>query len=284
MMYKAENEELNSLDFHFASVISAECAGNDLMLTLCDCEAEWYAVGNESKKKCTVPRIRLRLEDFSIKKALFHEIPYLSPKDNTIKKTREKAVYKSEIDLLVKRLCEDDDIDIFSLRTDESEKGVSVKTEINFAGIERAWYRIEFACKKITAEWESFGEPVSDKLTLKMRAALMKSYIPAVFLALGHKDTPRTAKIAAAAAMGYALSPIDLIPDFIPVLGYIDDVIILSGLIGIAVKLIPNDVFTECYRKAAAESVSPKKKWFYSLPVIIIWIIIMGLIAKAVLI
>jgi len=93
-----------------------------------------------------------------------------------------------------------------------------------------------------------------------------------------HFTAPAAAKIAAAAALGYALSPIDLIPDFIPVLGYIDDVIILSGLIGIAVKLIPNDVFTECYRKAATESVSPKKKWFYSLPVIIIWIIIIGLI------
>lgn len=70
--------------------------------------------------------------------------------------------------------------------------------------------------------------------------------IPAAALAIGHKDTPRLAKIICAVAVGYALSPIDLIPDFVPVIGYIDDIIVLWGLIYMAVRLIPDDVMEEC--------------------------------------
>ena len=62
---------------------------------------------------------------------------------------------------------------------------------------------------------------------LKERAQKLKTDIPAVFLALKEKRTPFLAKIIAAVVVVYALSPIDLIPDFIPVLGYLDDLIIL---------------------------------------------------------
>jgi uncharacterized membrane protein YkvA (DUF1232 family) len=154
--------------------------------------------------------------------------------------------------------------------------------EINIEDDERAWYRIEFACSRICAEWEGFGEAVREKLSLKHKAAMLKEYIPAVFLALGHKDTPMTARIAAAAALGYALSPLDLIPDFIPVLGYLDDVLILSGLIALAVKLIPRAVMTECLKKAAENRIMPRKQWYYALPVMIIWLILLGLIVNAV--
>ena len=174
-------------------------------------------------------------------------------------------------------------MDIFSLTVQECDGGYELLAEINIEDDERKWYHIKFACSHITAVWEEFGEAINDKLTLKQRAAILKDYIPAVFLALGHKDTPLAAKIAAGAALGYALSPIDLIPDFIPVLGYLDDVLILSGLIAIAVKLIPNDVLAECAKKAAEGRVSPKKRWYYSLPIIIIWLIIIGLIVKAIL-
>ena len=57
---------------------------------------------------------------------------------------------------------------------------------------------------------------------LKERAKQLKTDIPAVFLALKRKETPVIAKIIAAVAVAYALSPIDLIPDFIPVIGLID--------------------------------------------------------------
>lgn len=65
---------------------------------------------------------------------------------------------------------------------------------------------------------------------------------------LGHPRTPRAAKIILGAAIAYALSPVDLIPDFIPVLGHLDDIVILPLLLWIALMLIPRDVIQECRR------------------------------------
>lgn len=67
-------------------------------------------------------------------------------------------------------------------------------------------------------------------MNLKERAKKLKKDIPTVFLCLKDKDTPVLAKIIAAITVGYALSPVDLIPDFIPVLGYLDYVILLPAL------------------------------------------------------
>ena len=80
-------------------------------------------------------------------------------------------------------------------------------------------------------------------VNLKERAQQLKIEIPAVFLCLKHKRTPLSAKILAGITLLYALSPIDLIPDFIPVLGYLDDVILLPALIALTIKLVPQDVF-----------------------------------------
>jgi uncharacterized membrane protein YkvA (DUF1232 family) len=85
---------------------------------------------------------------------------------------------------------------------------------------------------------------------LKARAKQLKVDIPAVFIALRKKDTPFAAKILAFIAVAYALSPIDLIPDFIPVIGLLDDIILLPVLIAIVIKLIPPEVFAECRKEA----------------------------------
>lgn len=87
-------------------------------------------------------------------------------------------------------------------------------------------------------------------MNLKERAKELKADIPTVFLALKHRKTPILAKIISVVTVGYALSPIDLIPDFIPVLGYLDDVILLPALIALTIKLIPDDVWTECREKS----------------------------------
>lgn len=63
---------------------------------------------------------------------------------------------------------------------------------------------------------------------------------------LKHPRTPRTSKFFLGAAIAYAVSPIDLIPDFIPVIGHLDDLIVLPFLIWFAVRLIPKEVIAEC--------------------------------------
>ena len=118
---------------------------------------------------------------------------------------------------------------------------------------------------------------------LKERAKQLKTDIPAVFLALKRKETPVLAKIIAAFAVAYALSPIDLIPDFIPVIGFLDDVLILPGLVALVVKLIPADVFAECRKESEGLWTDGKpKKWYYALPIVFIWLLLIFVIVKAV--
>lgn len=120
-------------------------------------------------------------------------------------------------------------------------------------------------------------------MNLKERAKQLKTDIPALFLCLKSKETPPAAQILAGITVGYALSPIDLIPDFIPVLGYLDDIIILPMLIALTIRLIPKDTF-EQYRKQAEgmwKNGKPKK-WYYAIPIAVIWLLIISLIIKAV--
>ena len=121
-------------------------------------------------------------------------------------------------------------------------------------------------------------------MDLKQRAQRLKTDIPAVFLCLQCKDTPMAAKIAAGVTVAYALSPIDLIPDFIPVLGYLDDVIVLPLLVALTIKLLPKDVLERCRKDAQGLWQHGKpKKWYYALPIILIWLFLLCLSVKALL-
>ena len=120
-------------------------------------------------------------------------------------------------------------------------------------------------------------------MKLKERAKQLKKDIPAVFLALNRKETPWYAKLLAILTIGYALSPIDLIPDFIPVLGYLDDVIILPLMVAATINLIPKDVIEQCRIESEQLWKDGKpKRWFYALPIVLIWLIIAALIIKAI--
>ena len=119
---------------------------------------------------------------------------------------------------------------------------------------------------------------------MKQRAAALKRDIPAVFLALKAKQTPLIAKILAGITVAYALSPIDLIPDFVPVLGYLDDVLLLPGLIALTVKLIPRETLEDCRRRAQGMWQDGRpKKWYYALPIAAVWALAALLVVKAIL-
>ncbi len=120
-------------------------------------------------------------------------------------------------------------------------------------------------------------------MNLKQKANQLKKDIPAVFIALKNKDTPVIAKIIAAITVCYALSPIDLIPDFIPVLGYLDDVILLPAFIALTIKLIPHNIFEQCRKESENMWINGKpKKWYYAIPIVLIWVLIIWLIIKGI--
>ena len=118
-------------------------------------------------------------------------------------------------------------------------------------------------------------------MNLRQRAENLKTDVPAVFLTLKDKRTPVLAKLFAALTVAYALSPVDLVPDFIPVLGYLDDVIILPALVALTVRFIPKEIMSSCREKSKEMWQDGKpKKWYYALPVVLFWVVIALLILK----
>ena len=85
---------------------------------------------------------------------------------------------------------------------------------------------------------------------LRRGARAIKRDTLALYLAARHPETPWYAKALAVVIVGYALSPIDLIPDFIPVLGYLDDVILLPIAIVLCIRLIPAHMLADCRTEA----------------------------------
>ena len=88
---------------------------------------------------------------------------------------------------------------------------------------------------------------------LKQRARQLKAEVVALYFAARHPRTPWYAKAFVVGIVAYALSPIDLIPDFIPVLGFVDEIILLPFAIALAVKMIPPDVMAECRARASQQ-------------------------------
>jgi uncharacterized membrane protein YkvA (DUF1232 family) len=93
----------------------------------------------------------------------------------------------------------------------------------------------------------------------------------ALWYALRHPRTPLAAKLVAALVVGYALSPIDLIPDFIPVLGLLDDLVLLPLGIALCLKLLPADVMAEC-RERARESIAKPRSYLAAAVIALLWI------------
>ena len=111
--------------------------------------------------------------------------------------------------------------------------------------------------------------------TLKQKAKHLKSEAQVLIIAYNDSRTPLSAKILIGFTVGYLLSPIDLIPDFIPVLGLLDDLLIVPFLIVLSIKLIPATVLKEARQKAKSDpQILKKTNWIFAALIIIIWLLV----------
>src|SRR5215212_9798145 len=115
--------------------------------------------------------------------------------------------------------------------------------------------------------------------TWKRWAQTIKRDARALYLASRDPRVPWYAKAVAVAVAAYAASPIDLIPDFIPVLGYLDDLIIVPLGIALVIKLIPPEIMAEHRTRATAMQDRPVSKTAAAI-IIAIWILAIGLTAS----
>jgi len=109
---------------------------------------------------------------------------------------------------------------------------------------------------------------VKDKL--KRWAFAIKRDVFALWIAARDPRTPLSARFAAGAVAAYALSPIDLIPDFVPVLGYLDDLLIVPLGILLAIRLIPADLMATFRSEAESRGLAPRSLWAAAV-ILVIW-------------
>lgn len=115
---------------------------------------------------------------------------------------------------------------------------------------------------------------------LASEARRLKTDILALYFAARHPATPWTARLLVAFIVGYALSPIDLIPDFIPVLGYLDELILLPLLLGLALHMIPPPVLEECRLRARDWEDRPRpSSRIAGFMIFMIWLLACGALA-----
>ncbi len=119
---------------------------------------------------------------------------------------------------------------------------------------------------------------------MKEKTSELKKQVFALYLVYKKKETPLIAKVFTAIVVAYALSPIDLIPDFIPVLGYLDDFILIPMGVAIALKLIPAEIMEECRKEADRKLKNniPEAK-VAGVIIVMLWILILGFIGYRIL-
>lgn len=115
----------------------------------------------------------------------------------------------------------------------------------------------------------------------KQRARELRTLSYALYLAARHPETPWYAKVLAGIVVGYAFSPIDLIPDPIPVLGYLDDLVLIPLGMMLAVRFVPPAVWEECKAKAQdATDANQPRNWTAALVIVAIWAFVIVLVLR----
>ena len=115
---------------------------------------------------------------------------------------------------------------------------------------------------------------------LTQRVHHLKSETFALYLAARDPRTPWYAKLLVAGIVAYAISPVDLVPDVVPVLGYLDDFILIPLGISLAIKMVPHSVLSEC-RARAQETMQNGKpvSWIAGTLIVVIWLLLAALFA-----
>lgn len=122
-----------------------------------------------------------------------------------------------------------------------------------------------------------------DIQALKSRAKSLKNDLGILYLAFKDKRTPWYVKLLIGIVVSYALSPVDLIPDFIPVLGYLDDLILIPAGIALAIRLIPDEILSECRENQNNTTAIKNKGILASILIIFIWLLIIYFIFRSLL-
>ena len=107
----------------------------------------------------------------------------------------------------------------------------------------------------------------------KRRARQLKGLVHALSLAYRDPRTPWYARVVALGVVAYAFSPLDLIPDPIPVLGYLDDLVLIPLGVALAVRLIPADVWVDAQAEAAAGGRRPTN-WIAAGVIVLLWLLL----------
>jgi len=116
---------------------------------------------------------------------------------------------------------------------------------------------------------------------LKDRARILKRETLALYLAARDPRTPWYAKVLAVAIVAYALSPVDLIPDFIPVLGYLDELVLIPAGIALVIRLIPREVMEDAHARAGDVLDRAKKTAIWAAVVIVaIWALVAWVVIR----
>lgn len=118
------------------------------------------------------------------------------------------------------------------------------------------------------------------KLARLLRAAnpgRLATYLLALWKLFRHPATPLPAKIVAVAVLGYALSPIDLIPDFIPLLGQLDDLILIPLGVALVVKLTPAPLWEARLSEAEVSADKLPRLWWGAALIVLLWLVLLGL-------
>ena len=116
----------------------------------------------------------------------------------------------------------------------------------------------------------------------KEKTEKLKTEVYVLYLALKDPRTPWYVKAFVAVILAYALSPVDLIPDFIPILGYLDDLVLIPAGIYLTLKMIPREVLDEHRRRAVTIPVIGKSGWIAASIIILIWLLLLYLIIRAI--